>query len=151
MKKVGLLLIAICSTLILCSGCSKDGFLNIYKSANEKAGDMVLTSKSKLKGKREFGEDHYTGTYEVTYEKFKGEEVIFGGTTIERDNDNIHVELNVENSKGNIKIYMKLKDKEETLAIEDGSYEFDFNVKDGSNYLIINGDNYSGKVNIEIK
>ena len=45
----------------------------------------------------------------------------------------------------------KLKEKEESLAIEDGFYEFDFNVKDGSNYLIINGDNYSGKVNIEIK
>lgn len=151
MKKTGLLLVAICLTLILCSGCSKDGFLSIYKSANEKAGDMVLTSKSKLKGSREFGEDHYTGTYEVTYKKFKGEEVIFGGTTIERDKDNIHIELNVENSKGSIKIYMKLKEKEETLAIEDGSYEFDFNVKDGSNYLIIYGDNYSGKVNIEIK
>lgn len=151
MKKTGLLLAAICLTLILCSGCSKDGFLSIYKNANEKAGDMVLTSKSKLKGSREFGEDHYTGTYEVTYKKFKGEEVIFGGTTIERDKDNIHIELNVENSKGSIKIYMKLKEKEETLAIEDGSYEFDFNVKDGSNYLIIDGDNYSGKVNIEIK
>lgn len=104
MKKTGLLLVAICLTLILCSGCSKDGFLSIYKSANEKAGDMVLTSKFKLKGSREFGEDHYTGTYEVTYKKFKGEEVIFGGTTIERDKDNIHIELNVENSKGSIKI-----------------------------------------------
>lgn len=151
MKKVGLLLVAICLTLILCSGCSKDGFLSIYKSANEKAGDMVLTSKSKLKGSREFGEDHYTGIYEVTYKNFKGEEVIFGGTTIERDSDDIHIELNVDNSDGNIKIYMKLKEKEETLAIKDGSYEFDFNVKDGSNYLIINGDNYSGKVNIQIK
>lgn len=151
MKKTGLLLVAICLTLILCSGCSKDGLLGIYKSANEKAGDMVLTSKSKLKGSREFGEDHYTGTYEVIYKKFKGEEVIFGGTTIERDKDNIHIELNVQNSKGSIKIYMKLKEKEETLAIDDGSYEFDFNVKDGSNYLIIYGDNYSGKVNIEIK
>ena len=151
MKKIGLLLITLCFTLILCSGCTKDGFLNIYKSANEKVGDMVLTSQSKLKGNREFGEDHYTGTYEVTYKKFKGEEVIFGGTTIERDNDNIHIKLNVENSDWNIKIYMKLKEKEESLAIEDGFYEFDFNVKDGSNYLIINGDNYSGKVNIEIK
>lgn len=38
---------------------------------NEKAGDRVLTSKSKLKGSYEFGEDHYTGTYEATYKKFK--------------------------------------------------------------------------------
>ncbi len=151
MKKIGLLVITVCLTLILCSGCTKDEFLNIYENVNEKAGDMVLTSKSKLKGNREFGEDHYTGTYEVAYKKFKGEEVLFGGTTIERENDNIHIELNVENSDGNIKIYMKLKEKEETLAIEDGSYEFDFNVKDGSNYLIIDGDNYSGKVDIEIK
>ena len=48
MKKIGLLLITLCFTLILCSGCTNDGFLNIYKSANEEVGDMVLTSQSKL-------------------------------------------------------------------------------------------------------
>ena len=37
------------------------------------------------------------------------------------------------------------------ILIDSNTYEFYFNIKDGSNYLIINGDNYSGKVNIEIK
>ena len=35
--------------------------------------------------------------------------------------------------------------------MKDGNYEYDFNVKDGSNYLIIKGNNYSGKVNIKIE
>ncbi len=151
MKKLEVLLVTICFTLILCSGCSKDGILDFYEGVNEKVGDTVLTDKSKLKGTREFGEDYYTGTYKVTYKDFKGEEVIFGGTTIEREEENVHIKLNIEDSKGGIKVIMKLKEKEETLATKDGSYEFDFNVKDGSNYLIIKADDYFGKVNIEIK
>ncbi|MCM1370640.1 MAG: hypothetical protein NC181_01950 [Clostridium sp.] len=87
----------------------------------------------------------------MTYKNFKGEEVVFGGTTIERDEKNIHITLNIEDSKGDLKVFMKLKEKEEVLATEDGNYEFDFNVKDGSNYLIIDADKYSGKINIEIE
>lgn len=150
MKKIGILIVVFL-TLTLCSGCSKDGILDFYKGVNEKVGDTVLTNNIKLKGDRKFGEDHYTGTYKVTYKNFKGEEVVFGGTTIERDEENIHITLNIEDSKGDLKVFMKLKEKEEILATGDGSYEFDFNVKDGSNYLIIQADKYSGKINIEIE
>lgn len=149
MKKIGILIVILC--LVLCSGCDKDGMLNLYKKANETTGDMVLTKNYKLKGKREFGEDHYVGTYKVTYKKFKGEEVLFGGTTIEREDANIHIKLNIDESDGNIKVIMKLKEKEEILATEDGAYEFDFNIKDGSNYLVIDADNYSGKIDMKIK
>ena len=149
MKKIGILIVVFC--LVLCSGCDKDGMLNFYQKTNETVGDMVLTSNHKLKGKREFGEDHYVGAYKVTYEKFKGEEVLFGGTTIERDNENIHIKLNIEDSSGNVNVIMKLKEKKEILATDDGTYEFDFNIKDGSNYLIVDGDNYSGKIDIKIK
>ena len=76
---------------------------------------------------------------------------MFGGTTIERDNENIHIKLNIEDSSGNVNVIMKLKEKEEILATDDGTYEFDFNIKDGSNYLIVDGDNYSGKIDIKIK
>lgn len=43
MKKIGIFLITIVTTLILCSGCSKDDILNIYKNINENVGDFVLT------------------------------------------------------------------------------------------------------------
>lgn len=147
MKKLGILFITICFTTILCSGCS---MLELYEDMNEVLGDIVLTNNSKLKGTREFGDDHYTGTYEVTYNNFIGEEVLFGGTTLEQDEKNMHIKLNIKDSKSDIEVIMMLKDKEEILATKDGYYEFDFTVQDGSNYLIIKANEYSGKVNIEI-
>lgn len=39
MKKIGILIVILC--LVLCSGCDKDGMLNLYKKANETTGDMV--------------------------------------------------------------------------------------------------------------
>ena len=149
MKKVFIFLTLI--ALTLCSGCTKDEVLDFYERTSEQFGDLVLTIKSKLKGDLDFGEDHYTGTYEVVYKNFTGEEVVFGGTTIERENEDVHIKLEISESKGDLKIIFKLKEKEEVLAMKDGTYEYDFNVKDGSNYLIIKGNNYSGKVNIKIE
>lgn len=147
MKKIGILVL-ICLTL--CSACSKDTVLDIYKDVNERLGDIVLTNKSKLKGIREYGSDHYTGSYKVTYDNFSGKEVIFGGTTIERDENVIHIKMVIEESKGNLQVIMKLKEKEEVLANDDGTYEFTFDVKDGSNYLKIVTKDYSGKLNINV-
>ena len=149
MKKIFIFLTLI--ALALCSGCTKDEVLDFYERTSEQFGDLVLTIKSKLKGDRDFGEDHYTGTYEVVYKDFTGEEVVFGGTTIDREEENIHIKLEISDSIGDLKIIFKLKEKEEVLAMKDGTYEYDFNVKDGSNYLIIKGNNYSGKVNIKIE
>ena len=149
--------IIICTMLftiitIFCSSCSKDAILDTFKEMNEMVGDHVLTDTNDLKGKRTFGIDHYTGSYEVTYYDFKGTEIIFGGATIGRDNgENIHIKLVIENSDGNIQIFMKLKESKELLASSDGTYEYDFNVKDGSNYFMIKGDPYSGKITVMIE
>lgn len=151
MKKISLLLLFLCLITCCCSGCSKEKVLDVYREVNETIGDTVLTSKYQLKGKREFGRDHYTGTYKVEYCNFKGEEVLFGGTTIERENPKIHIILEIENSKGNLNVLMKLKEQEESLASKDGTYEFDFDIKDGSNYLIVKADDYSGNVKITIE
>lgn len=151
MKKVFIFLTLIILTLTLCSGCSKDEVLSFYEKTSEQFGDLVLTINSKLKGERNFGQDHYTGTYEVVYKNFNGAEIIFGGTTIDREDESIHIKLEVSDSIGDLKIIYKLKEKEKVLAIQDGTYEYDFNVNDGSNYLIIKGNNYSGQVNIKIE
>ena len=150
MKKISLLLLFI-SLLICCSGCNKEEVLDTYQKEVEKVGDTVLTNKYQLKGKREFGKDHYIGTYEVNYRNFKGEERLFGGTTIERENPKIHITLEIKDSKGKLNVLMKLKEQEENLASTDGTYEFDFDIKDGSNYLIVKADDYSGSVKIIIE
>ncbi len=150
-KKVLLILITIIS-ITLCVGCSKDDILNTYDKTNRIIGDLNLTRDYRLKGNRSFGIDHYVGSYKVEYKNFKGKEIVFGGTTIERVNGNIiHINLEITNSKGNIKIYMMLKNKKEILATSDGSYKYEFNIKDGSNYLMIKTENYSGNIKIDIE
>lgn len=71
--------------ILLLIGCSKDEALEHYNNIVEKLGEAQLTSDSKLQGKRVFGEDEYTGTYEAEYHKFSGTEYLFGGTSIERE------------------------------------------------------------------
>ncbi len=143
-------LIIILLTLTICTSCSTKQFLNFYQKVNERVGDIILTNERKLKGIRRFGTDHYTGTYQATYKNFQGEEVIFGGTTTKRDSENIHIKLTINDSSGNLKVIMHLKEKEEVLATTNGTYEYVFPVKDGSNYLIVNASKYSGKLYIEI-
>lgn len=151
-KRVLLLILITIIILTLCVGCSKDTILNTYDKFNRVVGDFNLTKDSKLKGHRTFGKDHYVGEYKVEYENFTGKEILFGGTTIERDNgDSIHLKIEVLDSLGDLNIYMRLKDKKDNIVSDDGIYEYEFNVKDGSNYFIIEADNYSGKINVNIE
>lgn len=143
-----IILILICFFTI---SCSKDDIIKNYDNLNKTLGDLSLTKDNSLKGIRNFGIDHYVGTYKVEYKNFSGKEILFGGTTIERKKDNnIKINIEVNDSKGNLEIIMNTKNNEQVLATKDGIYEYEFNVQDGSNYLLIAGTKYSGKINIEI-
>jgi len=134
------------------SGDMKEKTLGAYNTVISKMGDEVLTSKQKLVGNRTFGVDHYVGTYTATYKNKTGTECIFGGSILERKNGStIHTKITIENSEGTIEIRVKQKEKEQTIATEDGTYEYDFDVQYGSNYLSIYLQNYSGRVTIESK
>ena len=69
---------------LLLSGCSKEEVLEKYNAVVEKVGEVQLTNDINLQGKRDYGEDYYTGTYQAEYKKFSDTEYLFGGTTIER-------------------------------------------------------------------
>lgn len=147
MKKV--LLLMIIGISLICVGCSPEGFNKNYDKLTKKVGEMVLTSDKQLKGKRIFGENNYLGKYSVEYDNASSKEVLFGGTSVESQKD-IHIKITINNSKGTIKIIQQLQEETKELADKDGTYEYDFEIKTGSNYLVINTDNYSGNVNIEI-
>lgn len=143
-----IILIIIC---LFMTSCSKDDIIKTYDNINKTLGDLSLTNDNNLKGTRTFGLDHYVGTYKVEYKNFSGKEILFGGTTIDRKNTStIKINIKVENSKGKLEIIMNTKNKEEVLANTNGSYEYQFDIKDGSNYFLISGTKYSGKINIEI-
>lgn len=69
-----LLTVAICFVCLLLSGCSKEEVLEKYNAVVEKVGEVQLTNDINLQGKRDYGEDYYTGTYQAEYKKFSDTE-----------------------------------------------------------------------------
>lgn len=149
MRKFVIVIFVIICTIFL-TGCSKDRVIKIFDDASKKFGDEILTKDNDLIGKRSFGIDHYTGTYVSNYENSTKNEIIFGGTTLNRDEDNIHIKIYLEKVSGEITIKMNLNEEEKILTKDSGLYEFDFNVKSGSNYFVIDTNNFTGNVDILI-
>lgn len=149
MKKFIIVTFVIICTIFL-TGCSKDRVIKIFDDASKKFGDEILTKDNDLIGKRSFGIDHYTGTYVSNYKKSSKKETIFGGTTLNRDEDNIHIKIYLEKVSGEITIKMNLVQEEKILTKDSGLYEFDFNVKSGSNYFVIDTNDFTGNVDILI-
>lgn len=149
MRKFVIVIFVIICTIFL-TGCSKDRVIKIFDDASKTFGDEILTKDNDLIGKRSFGIDHYTGTYVSNYENSTKNEIIFGGTTLNRDEDNIHIKIYLEKASGEITIKMNLKEEEKILTKDSGLYEFDFNVKSGSNYFVIDTNNFTGNVDILI-
>lgn len=149
MKNFIIVIFVIICTIFL-TGCSKDRVIKIFDDASKKFGDEILTKDNDLIGKRSFGIDHYTGTYVSSYENITKKETIFGGTTLNRDEDNIHIKIYLEKVSGEITIKMNLVQEEKILTKDSGLYEFDFNVKSGSNYFVIDTNDFTGNVDILI-
>ena len=63
----------------------KDAILDAYGSLVDTAGSWALTPDRSLQGERIPGKDDYTGTYAAGYEDFSGTELLFGGTTLDRE------------------------------------------------------------------
>lgn len=149
MKKFIIVIFVIICTIFL-TGCSKDRVIKTFDDASKKFGDEILTKDNDLIGKRSFGIDHYTGTYVSSYENITKKETIFGGTTLNRDEDNIHIKIYLEKVSGEITIKMNLNEEEKILTKDSGLYEFDFNVKSDSNYFVIDTNDFTGNVDILI-
>ena len=84
-----------------------------YNQALQSIGDKGLTDDKDLQGKREFGIDSYVGNYTADYDDFSGNEIIFGGTALERDNGN-----KIEMMNGN-RIQIKRKQFEKMIDTVD--------------------------------
>ena len=149
MKKFIIFIFVIICTIFL-TGCSKDRVIKTFDDASKKFGDEILTKDNDLIGKRSFGIDHYTGTYVSSYENITKKETIFGGTTLNRDEDNIHIKIYLEKVSGEITIKMNLNEEEKILTKDSGLYDFDFNVKSGSNYFVIDTNDFTGNVDVLI-
>lgn len=128
---------------------SKDKILDTYNNIVQTFSSSGISKDKDLKGNREFGIDKYVGTYKSNYENYTNKEVVFGGTSLKRENgDTIRVKIKVERKKGNINITKTLGNNEISLISDTGEYEDNIYVDGQSYYLTIKLDDFTGNIEI---
>lgn len=135
------------------SGCTKDEILNHYNNVVQSAGSIELTGKLSLQGKKEKGIDDYTGSYQADYENFSDTEYLFGGTSIKREaGKDISVTCTLEVLSGTAKVFwISGADEAVTLLETTGTYSDTITLPDGGNYIGIECEDFTGKIEMNIK
>lgn len=127
----------------------KEEIINAYNSFIEHFDTKGLSKDKDIKGKRTFGIDKYIGTYQAKYDNVTNEEVIFGGTSLNRTNgDNIKLKIKIEKQSGNINVINKLGEEEISLISDSGEYEDTVYVEGMSYYLVVKTENFVGNIDI---
>ena len=148
-------LVLVCTLAIGLSltGCSKDEILDQYNNVVQLAGNATLTGDLSLKGKRTYGDDHYTGTYVADYKDFSKTEYLFGGTSIERENGkDISVSCDLEITEGTAQVFWISGSDDPVILLEaTDSYSETITLPKGGNYIGITRNNFTGHVELDIK
>lgn len=162
MKKRKLLPVAILALCLLLSitGCSndnrgsnlKDNLVNGWNELIQNFSKYALTKNGELKGDKTEGEDAYTGSYTAAYDKFNGEEYLFGGTGLKRDAGNeltVTYELNV--TSGTAVLYWLDKGSEHIITDTDDRGTYVITLNTGDNYIVFRGDRFSGSLTVTVE
>ena len=151
-KLLFILTLAFCLIFAL-TGCTKDEILGTYNDAIQAAGDAQLTGSRSLEGKRTYGTDKYTGTYNADYEDFSGIEYLFGRTSIDREAGNeIEITCNLNITDGSAKlVFQSGADDPQILIQSTGDYSETIELPSASNYIVVVGDGFTGSIELKIK
>ena len=148
-------LVLVCTLAIGLSltGCSKDEILDQYNNVVQLAGNATLTRDLSLKGKRTYGDDHYTGTYVADYKDFSKTEYLFGGTSIERENGkDISVSCDLEITEGTAQVFWVSGSDDPVILLEaTDSYSETITLPEGGNYIGVTGNNFTGHLEVNIE
>lgn len=153
MKKLFLALAVMLLAGTVLTGCGKDQVLDVYGAAVAAFGNVGLDSSLTLKGDREFGEDKYTGTYTAEYEDFTGQECPFGGTFLERrEQEHVTVSCTIECVSGQASLRWNCGAAEPVvLAQGEGTFTETAYLAPGSNYFNLEFADFTGSVELQIR
>ena len=131
----------------------KDAILDAYSSLVDTVGSWALTLEGSLQGERVPGEDDYTGTYAADYDDFSGTELLFGGTTLNREAGNtVELTCSLDIEEGEAAIFLCSGSEEPVLLLsESGDYSGTIEVGSGSVYLGVWAVGVTGSVSIQIE
>ena len=131
----------------------KDTLVGAYGSLVDAAGSWALTPDRSLQGERVRGEDDYTGTYEAGYEDFSGTELLFGGTTLDREaGDTVELSCSLNIEEGEIAVFLCSGSEDPVILLsESGDYSSTIEVVGGSTYIGVWGEEANGSASIQIE
>ena len=131
----------------------KDALVDAYGSLVDTAGSWALMPDRSLQGERVPGEDDYTGTYAADYDDFSGTELLFGGTTLDREAGNmVELTCSLDIEEGEAAIFLCSGSEEPVLLLsESGDYSDTIEVGGGSVYLGVWAEGVTGSVSIQIE
>lgn len=130
----------------------KDNILNCYNNFLKTFSKFVLTNDFNLQGERSFGTDEYTGDYTADYSEFSGEEYIFGGTFIERENGTeLDMTFSVSITSGDVKLYWIEGTDKHIITDTEANGTYNFTISPCDNYIVLKGDNFTGNIAITIE
>lgn len=153
------IIILIIFALIFCiTGCNgkaknlKDNIIEGFNDVIQSFSRHALTKDSDLQGERITGEDAYTGTYKASYNNFNGKEYLFGGTALQRDNgNNLKITYSLDISSGSGILYWQVKDEKHIISNISSKNIYEFVISSGDNYIVFEGDDFTGNINITIE
>ena len=131
----------------------KDAILDAYSSLVDTAGSWALTPEGSLQGERVPGEDDYTGIYAADYEDFSGTELLFGGTTLDRESgDTVEVTCSLAIEEGEAAVFLRSGSEDPVILLsESGDYSDAIEVGGGSTYIGVWGEGVTGSVSIQLQ
>ena len=153
-KISGAVLLAFCLTLAVtgCSGKGKDSVVDSFNGMLQHFSKYALTDEKDLKGEKMEGEDTYTGSYHADYENFSGAEYLFGGTGLKREKGtNLTVTYELTVDSGTVKLYWRDKAGEKIIADTGDAGTYAVTLEEGDNYLTLEGEDFSGSLQVDVE
>lgn len=106
-----------------------------------------------LQGERVPGEDDYTGTYAADYDDFSGTELLFGGTTLDREAGNtVELTCSLDIEEGEAAIFLCSGSEEPVLLLsESGDYSGTIEVGAEASISVSGAEVVTGSVILQIE
>lgn len=162
MKKIkSFVVLSLVFCMVLCfAGCSsdndegslRDNLVNGFNNWLESFSKHAVTKDKNLQGERQNDVDEYTGSYTASYDGFNGEEFIFGGTALERDNgSNLFADYSLTITSGKATLYWLSSGEEHIICEKSADDTYKFTLGSGDNYIVLRGDDFSGNLELVVK
>lgn len=127
----------------------KDVVLDAMDNAMQSFSKRVLTRKFRLTGDKEEGKSAYEGKYAASYSDFSGKEILFGSTALNLDKDiSLLLEYDLNGSSGEGCLY-RVAPNGISIITKEGSGTVRIEIEPGDNYVIFQGDHFSGELTLE--